>query len=204
VILSPVGRRIAGQEYTAAELAALLNQQADILKANEGGITFSGGEPLMQAKFVAEVIDLLDSMHVLLDTCGYGPEKDFRSLVERSDLVFYDLKLMDRDAHRHYTGCENDIILSNLQRLSALGTPFVIRVPLIPGLTDTDENLAEIARTVSGLPGLLSVELLPYNAAAGAKYAYAGMKFAPDYDESRAINLNTALFEQANIKVTVA
>ena len=70
VIRSPSGERIAGREYTARELASILNQQASILKANEGGITFSGGEPLFQAGFVAEVIDALADLHVLLDTCG--------------------------------------------------------------------------------------------------------------------------------------
>ena len=120
--------------------------QADILQANEGGITFSGGEPLLQADFVAEVIDLLDDMHVLLDTSGYGNQQDFRSLIERSDLIYFDLKLIDRAAHHHYTGCDNDMILNNLKILSDSGKPFVIRVPLVPGVTDTDENLAPSLR----------------------------------------------------------
>ncbi len=203
VIRGLAGERLAGRKYTATELAALLNQQADILRANEGGITFSGGEPLLQAEFVAEVIDLLDDVHVLLDTSGYGDEQDFRSLVDRSDLVFFDLKLIDRAAHRHYTGRDNDLILDNLQILSASGKPFVIRVPLVPGVTDTDENLASIAQTVRGLSGLLRVDLLPYNQAAGSKYQFAGMEFKPDYDETRPLNINTMLFEQCGVKVCV-
>ena len=83
VIRSLAGERLAGQRFAAAELAALLNGQADILRLNEGGITFSGGEPLLQAEFVAEVIDLLKGVHILLDTSGYGNQLDFRSLVER-------------------------------------------------------------------------------------------------------------------------
>jgi len=138
------GERLAGQEYTAPQLAALLNQQAAILKDNEGGITFSGGEPLLQAGFVAEVMDLLADVHILLDTSGYGSEQDFYKLVDRSDLVFFDLKLIERAAHQHYTGQDNDLILNNLQILSASGKPFVIRVPLVPGVTDTDENLSAI------------------------------------------------------------
>ena len=198
------GERLAGEEYAATQLANLLNQQADIFRANEGGVTFSGGEPLMQAEFVAEVIDLLHGIHVLLDTSGYGQEQDFQKLVDRSDLVFFDLKLVDRAAHQHYTGQSNDLILNNLKILSASGKPFVIRVPLVPGVTDTDENLACIAQTVCGLPGLVRVDLLPYNKAAGSKYQYAGMEFKPGYDETRPLNINTMLFEQSGVKVRVA
>jgi pyruvate formate lyase activating enzyme len=203
VIRGLVGERLAGRKYTATELAALLNQQADILRNNEGGITFSGGEPLLQAQFVAEVIDLLRDVHVLLDTCGYGDKQDFGCLVDRSDLVYFDLKLIDRSAHRHYTNRDNDLILDNLHSLSASGKPYVIRVPLVPGVTDTDENLASIAQTVRGLSGLLHVDLLPYNQAAGSKYQFAGMEFHPDYDETRPLNINTLPFEQAGVKVRV-
>ena len=197
------GERLAGRKYTATELAALLNEQAELLRANEGGITFSGGEPLLQADFVAEVIDLLDEVPILLDTSGYGDPQDFRRLVDRSDLIYFDLKLIDRAAHQKYTAHNNDLILNNLQILSASGKPFVIRVPLVPGVTDTDENLADIAQTVRGMPGLLWVGLLPYNQAAGSKYEYAGMEFKPDYDEARPLNINTMLFEKSGLKVCV-
>jgi pyruvate formate lyase activating enzyme len=198
------GDRLAGREYTPRELAGLLNQQAAILRANEGGVTFSGGEPLLQAHFVAQVIDLLEGVHVLLDTSGYGEEWDLRLLLGRVDLVFFDLKLVDRDVHRRFTGCDNDLILSNLKVLSASGKPFVIRVPLVPGVTDTDENLAAIAATVRGLPGLVRVDLLPYNRAAGAKYAAAGMAFNPGYDETRPVNINPRIFQAAGLEVRVA
>jgi pyruvate formate lyase activating enzyme len=204
VIRGPVGERISGKEYTPAELAACLNQQAEILRLNEGGITFSGGEPLMQADFVAEVIELLDDVHILLDTSGFGTEGDFQHLAQQSDLVFFDLKLIDPVMHKHFTGCDNELILNNLQLLNELGKPFVVRVPLVPGVTDTNHNLTSIAQIVQSMPGLLQVELLPYNKAAGAKYHSAGILFKPDYDESRALNLNTAPFEQAGIKVTVS
>lgn len=203
VIRSPAGERIAGKEYTAAELAGLLNQQVSILRANEGGFTFSGGEPLLQADFVAEVIDLLDDVHILLDTSGYGSQQDFRRLVTRSDLVFFDLKLIDSQEHQHYTGCDNALILENLRLLNDMAVPFVVRVPMVPGVTDTDQNLTGIIQTLSGLSSLLHVDLLPYNKAAGSKYEYIGMEFKPDYDELRELNLNLSLFEQVGIKVNV-
>ena len=200
----PNGTRLAGTLYTAEQLAGLLNKQATLLKANEGGITFSGGEPLMQASFVAEVIGLLGDMHIVLDTSGFGRERDFRLLLECSDLVYYDLKLIDPEAHMRYIGQDNGWILRNLQIMSAAGVPFVIRVPLVPGVTDSDENLAAIAEKVAGLPGLQRVDLLSYNKAAGAKYEAAGMEFKPDYDENRPLNINTGVFERAGIDVHIA
>src|SRR5271157_2893 len=198
------GTRLAGSLYTAEQLAARLNQQAALLKANEGGITFSGGEPLMQAGFVAEVISLLEDMHIVLDTSGFGRERDFRLLLGCTDLAYYDLKLIDPEAHVRYVGQDNRWILRNLQIMSEAGVPFVIRVPLVPGVTDSDENLAAIAERVAGLPGLQRVDLLPYNKAAGAKYEAAGMEFKPDYDENRPLNLNTGVFERAGINVRIA
>jgi pyruvate formate lyase activating enzyme len=201
---SPAGTRVVGFEIGSGELADRLNRQAVILRPNEGGITFSGGEPLMQAAFVAEVVDRLERLHVLLDTSGYGAESDLRLLLERIDLVYYDLKLIDEAAHLRYTGGSNRIILSNLQILSASGVPFVVRVPLVPGVTDTDENLAAIARTLRDLPGLVRVDLLPYNRAAGAKYHAAGMEFHPDYDEDQPVHVNTHVFLEAGETVRVA
>lgn len=198
------GSRLAGRTYTAQELAQRFNRQAAILQACEGGVTFSGGEPLQQAEFVAAVIDRLDGLHVVLDTSGYAGEHAFQQVVGRVDLVYFDLKLIDPAAHAHYTGVDNAPILRNLRRLADGSTPFVIRVPLIPGVTDGDDNLAAIAATVRDLPGLLRVDLLPYNQAAGAKYRAAGMAWTPPFDPSRPLNINTTLFETANVKVSVA
>ena len=117
VMCSSAGERVVGRSYEATELAQLLQRQADVLAAAEGGVTFSGGEPLMQARFVAEVIDLLPGVHVVLDTSGYGSERSFVALARRSDLIYFDLKLVDPAAHRRWTGRDNGPILRNLARL---------------------------------------------------------------------------------------
>ena len=204
VMTSVVGERTVGQRYTSGELVDLLNGQGDILRKNEGGVTFSGGEPLMQAAFVAEVIDSLDNIHTLLDTAGCATADDFRLVAGKADLIYFDLKLIDPTEHEKWTGADNAVILRNLRLMPAVGTPFVVRVPLVPGVTDTDDNLAAIAETVAGLPGMQRVDLLPYNKAAGGKYAAAGMTFSVDYDESREVNANTAPFERLGIPVRVA
>ena len=196
-------RRKVGTSYEAADLAALLNGEAEILKAADGGVTFSGGEPLMQAEFVADVIERLCGLHVLLDTCGYAEEAEFRLVATKCQLIYFDLKLIDGEAHRRYTGVDNALILSNLRCLGDIGVPSVVRVPLIPGVTDTDANLSAIARTVDGLPELLRVELLPYNRAAGGKYAALGMDFQPGFDESVEVNANLEPFTDAGIEARV-
>ena len=201
VVRSPAGARTVGQSYGSTELARLLNKQADILRKNAGGVTFSGGEPLLQAAFVAEVIEQLDRTHTALDTSGFGAENDFRMLAARVDLVLFDLKLMDPDVHHHYTGCANDAILRNFDVLTTLSVPYIVRVPLIPGVTDTEANLTAIAHYVRERPGLLHVELLPYNRAGGGKYAPLGMAYHPMFDEALPVKPEIAVFEACGVKV---
>ena len=203
MLAGAAGSRLVGRRYRSGELAALLNGQAAILRANEGGVTFSGGEPLLQAPFVVEVIEQLDCTHVLLDTSGYGSDEDFRLLLGRVNLVFFDLKLMDPTEHRRHTGQDNVPILRNLKTLAATSVPYVVRVPLVPGVTDGDENLTAIAEAVAGSPNLLRVDLLPYNRAAGGKYAPCGMTFRPSFDESRDVRVNTSPFAVRNVSAAV-
>jgi len=203
VMLSSAGDRIVGKRYTSRELADLLNKQADILRSNEGGVTFSGGEPLMQAEFVAEVIDMLDDVHTVLDTSGYSSESAFRLVAEKVGLVLFDLKIISAEGHKEHTGVDNGPILRNLKILSGMGKPFVLRVPMVPGLTDTDENLSAIAELAKGLSGLVRVDLLTYNPAAGGKYRSVGMEFAPDYDEKQPVNMNSEIFSRAGVVVSV-
>lgn len=201
---SAAGERIVGRAYEAEELAAILLDQAPILALNGGGVTFSGGEPLMQAAFVADVIDGLGGMHVVLDTSGYAPADAFRAVAGRSDLIYFDLKLVDPGEHLRWTGAANDLVLANLGLLAELGRPFVARLPLVPGVTDTPDNLSEIARLLAGCPTLQRVELLPYNRAAGGKYAACGMVFQPGFDEDQAPSADTAPFRRVGIEVRVA
>jgi pyruvate formate lyase activating enzyme len=204
VMRSPSGERTVGRDYEAVELAGILSGQADILAMNGGGLTFSGGEPLLQARFVAEVVDLLGDMHIVLDTAGFAETIDFVEVVRRVDLVLFDLKLIDPLAHRRWTGQDNGPILRNLALLEELGRPFVARIPLVPGVTDTEENLSAIAETLASTPTLIEAQLLPYNRAAGGKYAACGMTFRPRFDEDQTPNVDTGPFRRAGIEVRVA
>lgn len=200
----PGGVRIAGRLYEPEALAALLNAQAEILHACGGGVTFSGGEPLFQAEFLAAVLDLLTpQLHVAIETSGYAPTDDFVRIIRLVDLVYMDLKLIDPEGHRHFTGADNALILRNLATLPASGVPFIIRVPLIPGVTDTPMNLDGIAEILAHIPGLDHVELLAFNPVAGGKYHACGMPYQPEFSPSAAVRIDAAPFTAVGIKVKV-
>jgi len=140
----------------------------EMLALSGGGVTFSGGEPLMQVDFLCECAALLreNGIHVALETCGFAPAPVFLRALEAVDYVMFDLKIMDPALHREATGVSNSSILKNARLLQQSGTEFVFRTPLIPGYTDGEENLAAIRQFVGDSPW----EKLPYNDLAGAKY----------------------------------
>jgi len=133
----------------------------------------------MQAPFVREVICRMKEeypVHTAVETCGFCSADEFRQTAELLDTVIMDIKLADSDAHRKYTGVENGRILENFRWLRSSGKPCLVRTPLIPGITDTEENLAAIREIIGDTPW----ETLPYNALAGAKYGNFGMKYGMD------------------------
>ncbi len=185
VLHGPFGERLVGTQYTSSELARLLNRQAGLLSENGGGVTFSGGEPLFQSEFLAEAIDQLNGLHVLLDTSGYAPASHFKCVASRADMLYFDIKSLEAEIFRSYCGGDVEVVLANLMHLRSLKVPCVIRVPLIPGVTDTLRNMTAIAQTIQGIPNLIQVDLLPYNRLAGAKYPLLGMEYQPGFDEGQ-------------------
>ena len=176
---------VCGSGMTSEELAKRLLRDRDVYEMSGGGVTFSGGEPLMQHAFVAEVLEILagEGIHTAMETSSCAAHDIYRKTLEHVSLVFADMKLFDREAHIRYTGVPNDNIKRNLRwLLDESGKKCIIRVPLIPGITDTDENLAAIGEFV----GDAETELLPYNAMAGAKYASVGKTYTLSADEYRA------------------
>lgn len=200
----PLGlRSIAGTEWTAVDLARRLNKDKDLLTANGGGITFSGGEPLMQWDFVSQTIDNMPGMHTAIETCGYAPEAVFRQAMEKVDLVMLDIKLTDPARHRHYTGVDNCRILRHAKLLQQGETPYILRVPLIPGVNDDMAHFEAVARLADGAKALVRVELLPYHQTAGAKYQMVGMPYAPEFDTGRTPNAFLDPFVARGIDVLV-
>lgn len=142
----------------------------------EGGVTFSGGEPVMQATFVKEAAEQLkkEHVHIALDTCGMCDTGDLASLLPLMDLFLYDVKHMDTDMHRAYTGHGNEKILQNLKLVMEAGVPVFVRIPVIPGFNDDSKNMAETAAFLRGYDNV-AVELLPYHTYGNQKYKQFGM-----------------------------
>ena len=195
--------RIAGTRMTAAEVAAKINKQAKILAINGGGVTFSGGEVLMQSDFVLAVRKLVPDVHALIETSGFASEEIFTRLCEAMDMVIMDVKIVDSQLHKRYTGVDNALILRNLQILKRMNKPFRIRVPLIPSVNDTPENMEATASLLEDASQLEKVELMRYNKAAGAKYSGVGMKYAPDFPEQQEPRIFTEPFERRGIRVEI-
>ena len=138
-----------------------------------GGFTFSGGDPLAQPEFLLELMAELKDYHLCIETSGFAESEIFKSIVDKLDFVIMDIKLADSEEHKKYTGVDNELILQNFAYLKQSEKPYVIRTPLIPNITDTQENLSAIKNIIDGS----SWEQIPYNAAAGAKYKMLGMNY---------------------------
>jgi pyruvate formate lyase activating enzyme len=143
-----------------------------------GGVTFSGGEPLAQPAFLVEALDRCGRLdiHRAVDTSGYAPRDVLLRVAERTDLFLYDLKLADGVRHLERTGVEADLIHDNLRALSEAETAVQLRIPVVPGITDTADNLAGLKALIETLPHPLPVQFLPYHRAAMDKYPRFGME----------------------------
>ena len=172
------------REMTAEEVAAEIRRTADFLESAGGGVTFSGGEPLCQPDFILAVKGLLPRMHFAIETSGYAAAEDYRRVVGAMDLVLQDVKFPDLAGYRRWTGVDAAPIFANIEWLKGSGVPFVARLPMIPGVNDSAESKAAMARLLDGAPNLRGIELLPYNRLAGAKYARLGRVYAPGFDET--------------------
>lgn len=194
-------RRFAARKLTSGELAGEILRNRDILQ-RRGGVTFTGGEPLGQPHFLFEVMELVRPLHIAVETCGFAPPEVYSGLLARVDMVMTDIKHMDSAVHKRYTGVGNERILANLELLKASEKPFIIRVPVIPGVNDTVENMAATARVLKGAAGLVRVELLRYHETAGAKYELLGKNYNFTYEHpTGALEPLAAEFEKLSLPV---
>ncbi|HHU88021.1 MAG: glycyl-radical enzyme activating protein [Sphaerochaetaceae bacterium] len=196
-------RRLVGESYTPQELATFLLKHRPILEKNGGGVTFSGGEPLLQSSFLLATIKHLEGLHCAVETSGFASKAKFKEVVEHLDYVLMDLKMVDSEKHRYYCGEDNRPILENLKYLKGSGKPFVIRIPVIPGVNDNDENYRETAKLLEGSLNLEKVELLPYQRTAGAKYGMVGRHYLVDFDEDAKPYFNLEEFTKRGIEASI-
>ena len=164
-------REAIGRPFGAEELVALAEKDRVFFDTSGGGITFSGGEPLAQADFLLDCLRLARErgLHTAVDTCGHAQWETVRAVAGLADLVLFDLKLVDPEAHRRHTGVDNGTILANLRALSRERIETWIRLPLVPGVNDDAETLESAASFLASLPRAHPVFVLPYHRAAEAK-----------------------------------
>ena len=196
-------RRIAGTRMTSDELAARILKDAAYYRTYNGGVTFSGGEPLLQADFLTEVLQKLPDVHKAIETSGYSDAETFERVLHEMDYFIMDIKLMDDTRHRRYTGVSNKSILQNAEILMKRGRPHRLRIPLIPGVNDTVENLDAFAGFVSSVNPLTPIELLPYHKTAGAKYEMVGMEYKPIFQTDTKVSTHPEIFEKYGLEATV-
>lgn len=196
-------RKIAGERMTSEELVKRIRKDSDYYARYGGGVTFSGGEPLMQADFLIEVLEQLPDVHRAIETSGYCDPGKFQQVLENLDYVMMDIKLFDREQHIYYTKADNTNILKNARTLCQGDKPFVIRIPVIPGVNDNDVNYQATADFLAGAKALQKVEFLPYHKTAGAKYEMVGKEYRPDFDPEQSVHINRRIFEDLGIHTEV-
>ncbi len=168
---------ISGREISVNEIIKEIEKERPFFDQSGGGVTFSGGEPLLHHKFLIRLLKECGKLgiHRAVDTAGFVTTDIIRDVAEHTDLFLYDLKIMDSEKHRKWTGVTNEKILENLKVLAETGAKITIRIPLIGGVNDDPENIEAAAHFVTELSGEKKVvNLLPYHKIAQTKYQKLG------------------------------
>ena len=168
-----------GKTMSVEDVVAEIVKDTLFYDESRGGVTFSGGEPLMQPSFLMELLKACGDLdlHRTVDTCGYADTRTLLNVATQVELFLYDLKHMDSGKHYRYTGVSNEMILTNLECLSRQGARIIIRLPVIPGINDDRENIERTGAFLSALAGVNQVNILPYHPTAEAKYKNLGLKY---------------------------
>jgi pyruvate formate lyase activating enzyme len=171
---------ITGKYMSPEEVVEEILRDRIFYEESGGGVTFSGGEPLLQPQFLKEILAECrkKNIHTTVDTCGFAEEKIVKEISPLTDLFLFDIKLAGETRHIQYTGQSNKTILRNLKILLKEGRPVILRFPVIPGITDTQENISGICQLITKLgPSIKKIHLLPYHTIARGKYARLGKEF---------------------------
>ena len=168
---------ISGQWLTVIEVMAKVRRDLPFYETSGGGMTLSGGEPLMQFNFIEALLTAAKSegLNSCIETSGFAAFEYYERLLTRVDLFLYDIKETDTAHHIEYMGVSNEIIFQNLRLLHASGACILLRLPIIPGYNDRDDHFAKIAELARSMPGLVGVEIMPYHHLAQSKIDRFGL-----------------------------
>ena len=167
-----------GKTMSVEDVVSEIAKDTLFYDESNGGVTFSGGEPLMQPSFLTGLLKACGDLdlHRTVDTCGYADTRTLLNVATYTELFLYDLKHMDPEIHYRYTGESNEMILTNLKCLSRQGARIIIRLPVIPGINNDEDNIERTGAFLSSLSGVNQVNILPYHPTAEAKYKNLGVK----------------------------
>jgi len=170
---------VVGREATVAEVVDVVMRDEPFYETSGGGVTLSGGEPLHQFDFSLALLRTFKErgMHTAVETCGYGPWEELSGIAAATDLLLYDLKVIDPEKHRRLCGEDNSIILENARRLAEWGANIVFRMPLVPTLNDGRDDMGGLAEFLLSLPGKQKLELLLYHRIGIGKHKSLGTEY---------------------------
>ncbi|MBR7127709.1 MAG: radical SAM protein [Lentisphaeria bacterium] len=170
--------RMAGEFYEAKKLGKYLRETAELI--DNGGITFSGGEPLMQGEFLLELLNEIPDIHTIVETCGVCDSQLMLKVAEKVSLIHYGLKIIDSRKSEFWTGCDSKTAIDNLIALDKQSqTPYIIRMPLLAKIIDNENNMRDLMNLINSLDRVQKVEFLPSNSMASAKYALLQKEIDP-------------------------
>ncbi|PKL82818.1 MAG: glycyl-radical enzyme activating protein [Ignavibacteriae bacterium HGW-Ignavibacteriae-3] len=168
----PAQRNIIGSKVAVSEVMKEIEKDIPFYEESKGGVTFSGGEPMLQIDFLYELLSSCkkNDISTAIDTTGYASPADFEKIYDITDIFLYDLKLMDEKLHYEYCGVSNKLIHDNLRELSSRDTKIILRLPIIPTITDSEENISRTIEFISSLNNIREIDLLPFHSTAKSKY----------------------------------
>ena len=205
----PEALNLTGKLMTAEEVMKTVKRDEVYYQTSNGGVTCSGGEILAQPEFVAELFKQCHerNIHTNADTSGFGPSEGLKKILEHSDLVYFDLKVIDPVKHKEMIGVDNELILENFKIVAASGIDTVIRFPLVPSFNDSPEDLHAIANIIKEHGPHMTVNILPYHEYGANKYPGVGMTYPLEgLKENTPENIENArkVFEDAGLNVEVS
>ena len=173
-----LAREMIGEKLTTKEVIKEIEKDLIFYEESGGGVTFNGGEPLKQSEFLKSLLNCCQEkkIHIAVDTSGYISWEILNKISSKVDLVLYDLKIMDNERHKKYTGVSNEVILKNLKKLSSIHNNIFVRFPVIPGINDDYQNIKETGEFLSSLK-IAQVNLLPYHYIGIDKYRRLGKTY---------------------------
>lgn len=200
-------KELVGKDLTKEEILKEIIKDEIFYEESGGGVTFSGGEPMLYADFLDDILTQckVRGIHTAIDTSGYVSWNSFEKLKDKVDLFLYDIKLMDSEKHKKYTGVDNKIILDNLKNLSDTGNNLVIRMPIICGVNDDEDNIDKSIEFIKKL-NVIEVNLLPYHKIGMDKYKKLKMEYKLSGNEKPSEDKMAEIvkkFKDAGIKVKI-